>query len=85
MSGEPRDRLPFRPYAPNTQPAYDSPQYWSTQKRHPKVPLVPIPHTVTRSDRAALLAGAVPDLRRHRQGERLRGEGRTHHRRRLHQ
>jgi protocatechuate 3,4-dioxygenase beta subunit len=47
MSDRPHDAVPFRPYVPATQPAYDSPSYLSTQKRHPKQPLVQVPHTVT--------------------------------------
>jgi protocatechuate 3,4-dioxygenase, beta subunit len=42
-----RDPAPFRPHVPGTQPAYDSPDYGSTHKRHPKQPPVPLPHTVT--------------------------------------
>jgi protocatechuate 3,4-dioxygenase beta subunit len=37
----------FRPYAPGTQPEYDSPSYGSTHKRHPKQPLIKLPHTIT--------------------------------------
>ena len=29
--------LPFRPFAPGTQPPLDSPGYRSTAKRHPNV------------------------------------------------
>ncbi len=47
MTGQSHDSLPFRPYASGTQPAYDSPSYLSTHKRHPKQPLVALPHTVT--------------------------------------
>src|SRR4051794_17085467 len=38
---------PFRPYAAGTQPDYDVPTYGSTSKRHPKLPLVRLPHTIT--------------------------------------
>jgi protocatechuate 3,4-dioxygenase beta subunit len=38
---------PFRPYAPATQPPNDSPDYRSTQFRHPAKPLLKIPQTVT--------------------------------------
>jgi protocatechuate 3,4-dioxygenase beta subunit len=41
--------LPFRPYAPGTQPPLDSPGYRSTGTRHPKAGLVRLPggHTAT--------------------------------------
>ena len=42
-----RDPVPFRPYAPGTQPPYDAPDYGSTHKRHPQEDLVRLPHTVT--------------------------------------
>jgi protocatechuate 3,4-dioxygenase beta subunit len=42
-----RDAIPFRPYAPGTQPAYDVPTYGSTHKRHPQETLVRLAHTVT--------------------------------------
>ena len=41
------DALPFRPYAPGTQPPYDAPAYLGTVKRHPKHRLHPMPHTIT--------------------------------------
>ena len=41
------DVIPFRPPVPGTQPNNDSPQYGSTAKRHPKQPLIRLPHTVT--------------------------------------
>jgi protocatechuate 3,4-dioxygenase beta subunit len=47
MSESPHDPVPFRPYAQGTQPDYDTPQYGSTQKRHPKQALLRVPHTVT--------------------------------------
>jgi protocatechuate 3,4-dioxygenase beta subunit len=47
MSERPHDPVPFRPYVEGTQPEYDAPQYGSTQKRHPKQPLIRAPHTVT--------------------------------------
>ena len=47
MTDQPHDPVPFRPYVHNTQPDYDSPSYGSTHKRHPKQPLVRMPHTVT--------------------------------------
>ena len=42
-----RDAIPFRPYAPGTQPAYDVLAYGSTHKRHPEETLVGLPHTIT--------------------------------------
>jgi protocatechuate 3,4-dioxygenase beta subunit len=42
-----RDPLPFREYAPGTQPPYDAPAYGSTHKRHPQESLVRLPHTIT--------------------------------------
>ncbi len=41
--------LPFRPFAPGSQPRGDTPQYLSTATRHPKRPPTPIPggHTTT--------------------------------------
>jgi protocatechuate 3,4-dioxygenase, beta subunit len=41
------DPIPFRPPVADTQPAYDTPSYRSTQKRHPSERLIRIPHTVT--------------------------------------
>jgi protocatechuate 3,4-dioxygenase beta subunit len=38
---------PFRPYAPGSQPANDTPAYRSTQFRHPTKPLLKIPQTIT--------------------------------------
>jgi len=46
MQGD-REAIPFRPYAPGTQPAYDVPAYGSTHKRHPQESLVRLPHTIT--------------------------------------
>jgi protocatechuate 3,4-dioxygenase beta subunit len=42
-----RDPLPFRPYAPGTQPPYDTPAYGSTHRRHPQEGLVRLPYTIT--------------------------------------
>ena len=41
--------LPFRPYAPGSQPPLDAPAYGSTAKRHPSRPLASLPlgHTAT--------------------------------------
>ncbi len=41
------DDMPFRPYAPGTQPPYDAPPYRSTGLRHPSLPPLPLPHTIT--------------------------------------
>ncbi len=41
------DPVPFRPHVAGTQPAYDTPSYGSTHKRHPTRPVLRIPHTVT--------------------------------------
>lgn len=37
----------FRTPAAGSQPAYDTPSYGSTAKRHPKIALVPVPTTLT--------------------------------------
>jgi protocatechuate 3,4-dioxygenase, beta subunit len=41
------DPVPFRPYAPGTQPDNNSPAYMGTIKRHPNQAPIKIPHTVT--------------------------------------
>ena len=41
------ETIPFRPYAPGTQPPYDAAAYGSTHKRHPQENLVRLPHTIT--------------------------------------
>ena len=41
------ETLPFRPPAAGTQPAYDTPSYGSTHRRHPHQPLLRMPATVT--------------------------------------
>ncbi|MBN8904842.1 MAG: protocatechuate 3,4-dioxygenase subunit beta, partial [Rhodospirillales bacterium] len=41
------DPLPFRPLTAGSQPPYDVPGYRSTQRRFPRQPLHPIPHTIT--------------------------------------
>jgi len=41
------DPIPFRPHVAGTQPAYDTPSYGSTHKRHPNQPVLRIPHTIT--------------------------------------
>jgi protocatechuate 3,4-dioxygenase beta subunit len=47
MSDNPHDPVPFRPHVAGTQPAYDSPAYLSTHKRHPERKLARLPHTIT--------------------------------------
>jgi protocatechuate 3,4-dioxygenase beta subunit len=47
MTERPHDPVPFRPYVSRTQPDYDTQSYLSTHKRHPTLPLVRLPHTVT--------------------------------------
>lgn len=41
------DPVPFRPYAPGSQPSLDTPDYATTRKRHPLRAPIKIPHTVT--------------------------------------
>jgi protocatechuate 3,4-dioxygenase beta subunit len=41
------DPVPFAPYAVATQPDLDSPAYVGTRKRHPTLPPVKLPHTIT--------------------------------------
>jgi len=41
------DPIPFRRPEPGTQPPLDAPAYGSTHKRHPKQPLLRVPHTLT--------------------------------------
>jgi len=41
------DPLPYRQPDPATQPPYDAPDYGSTHARHPKQPLLRVPHTLT--------------------------------------
>jgi protocatechuate 3,4-dioxygenase beta subunit len=41
------DPAPFRPAGAGAQPAYDTPSYASTAKRHPKAPLLAVPTTLT--------------------------------------
>ena len=56
------DALPFRPPVPGTHPAYDTPTYASTRKRHPKQPLVRVPHTATELGGPAFLPRHAPPL-----------------------
>ena len=60
-----RNPLPFRPYAPGTQPPYDAPGYGSTQKRHPQERPVSLPHTITETTGPRFSTAhfpAIPDL-----------------------
>lgn len=41
------DEIPYRPPAAGSQPPLDLPSYRSTEHRHPKAPLLRIPHTPT--------------------------------------
>lgn len=41
------DPVPFRAVTAGSQPANDTPSYRSTQARHPKRPLLRVPHTIT--------------------------------------
>src|SRR5207248_5538190 len=56
------DPLPFRPYAPGTQPPYDTPAYGSTQKRHPQESLVRVPHTITETAGPRFSAAHFPPI-----------------------
>src|SRR3984893_17047693 len=57
-----RDLVPFRPYAPGTQPPYDAPAYGSTHKRHPQESLVQLPHTITEITGPRLTAAHFPPI-----------------------
>src|SRR5260370_9090558 len=57
-----RDPLPFRPYAPGTQPPYDAPAYGSTHKRHPQEGLVRLPHTITETSGPRFTAVQFPPM-----------------------
>lgn len=41
------DQIPYRPVVAGSQPPLDLPSYLSTTHRHPKAPLLRIPHTLT--------------------------------------
>jgi protocatechuate 3,4-dioxygenase beta subunit len=56
------DPLPFRPYAPGTQPPYDAPGYLGTMKRHPKQKLHPMPHTITETTGPGFSPDRFPPL-----------------------
>ncbi len=69
---EPQQELPFRPPVSGSQPAYDSPAYRSTHRRHPAQPLLLIPHTVTELSGPRFLPRHFPpiaDLSRMEAGE----------------
>ncbi len=80
------DTLPFRPYAPGTQPPLDTPAYGSTAKRHPNQPLVRLPagHTATEltaprfsPERHPAMADLARQGSHEAQGERIIVEGRV--------
>ena len=56
------DPVPFRPYAPGTQPPYDAPAYLGTLKRHPKQKLHPLPHTITETSGPSFSPSRFPPL-----------------------
>lgn len=63
---------PWRAPAPGTQPGYDVPGYGSTHRRHPKQPLLRIPHTLTETAAPRLSPAHYPasaDMTRHAGGE----------------
>src|SRR5947207_1100247 len=62
MTKTARDPAPFRPYAPGTQPPYDSPAYGSTRKRHPQESLVRLPHTITETTGPRFNAAHFPPI-----------------------
>ena len=57
-----REGIPFRPYAPGTQPPYDAPAYGSTHKRHPQENLVRLPHTITELSGPRFAAAQFPPI-----------------------
>jgi protocatechuate 3,4-dioxygenase beta subunit len=66
----------FLPYAPDTQPGLDTPAYVGTRKRHPLLPPVKLPQTVTETTGPAFspaLFPPMPDLSR-RDGHAALGE-----------
>ncbi|PWS36881.1 protocatechuate 3,4-dioxygenase subunit beta [Falsiroseomonas bella] len=54
------DPIPYRRPDPATQPPLDSPAYGSTHKRHPKQPLLRIPHTLTETSAPRFDASRYP-------------------------
>ncbi len=76
------DPVPFRPHVAGTQPAYDTPTYGSTHKRHPTQRALRIPHTVTETTGPMFSPShypAMPDISRFEghmaMGERIIVEG----------
>lgn len=76
------DPVPFRPHVAGTQPAYDTPTYGSTHKRHPTQRALRIPHTVTETTGPVFSPSqypAMPDISRFEghmaMGERIIVEG----------
>ncbi len=70
------DVLPFAPYAADTQPGLDTPAYVGTRKRHPLLPPVKLPQTITETTGPAFspaLFPPMPDLSR-RDGHAALGE-----------
>ncbi|PZW39818.1 protocatechuate 3,4-dioxygenase beta subunit [Humitalea rosea] len=67
----------YRRPAPATQPAYDSPAYGSTHLRHPKAPLLRMPHTLSEVTGPRMSQGAYPaeaDMTRLPNGRVVMGE-----------
>jgi len=59
------ETAPFRPIAPRSQPANDTPSYGSTRLRHPMRPALHIPQSVTETTGPQFPAsrfGAMSDL-----------------------
>jgi protocatechuate 3,4-dioxygenase beta subunit len=72
------ETAPFRPIAPGSQPANDTPSYGSTHLRHPTRPALRIPQTVTETTGPRFTPaqfGPMPDLSvtngKQAQGERI--------------
>ena len=71
------DPIPFRRYAPGTQPSYDVPAYGSTIKRHPNHAPQPLPHTITETTGPQFSPARFPessDLTRNATGKPAIGE-----------
>jgi protocatechuate 3,4-dioxygenase beta subunit len=68
------DPVPFAPYAAETQPALDSPDYVGTRKRHPRLAPVKLPHTITETSGPSFATDLFPpiaDLSRYNGGAAL--------------
>ena len=77
MSDPDRDPAPWRPVAPGTQPPFDTPEYGSTHKRHPKQPPLHIPTTLTEASAPRMSPAHYPshaDLTRGPAGWEAQGE-----------